>query len=123
MKYKQDGSIDLFKARLVAQGFTQIPGVDYFDTYSLVVKSCTIRLILALVVSFNWPIRQLDVENGFLNGDLKEEVYMVQLPGFINPQHTHYVYQLNKALYGLKRPLRLGFISSDLPFRILDFNL
>ena len=69
IKYKPDGSIDRYKARLIAQGFTQIVGIDYFDTFSPVMKPCTIRLVLALVVNFQWPIKQLDIENAFLNGD------------------------------------------------------
>ena len=56
-KYQQYGSLDRFKARLVAQGFTQTPGVDYFDTFNLLVKPCTILLIFVLVISFRWPIR------------------------------------------------------------------
>ena len=78
------------KARLVAQGFTQILGVDYFDTFNPVVKPYTIRFILALVVFFQWSVRQLDVENAFLNGELQEEVFMAQPQGFVYPCYPHY---------------------------------
>ena len=83
--------MDRFKARLVAQGFTQTTGFYYFDPFSPVVKTCTIRLIFDLVVSFQWKIRQLDVENAFLNGDLQEEFFMAQPKGFIHPQYSSYV--------------------------------
>ena len=76
LKLNSDGSIARYKARQVAKGFHQQAGIDYTKTFSLVVKPATIRLILAMVVSFRWPLRQLDVSNAFLYVFLKEEVYM-----------------------------------------------
>jgi transposase InsO family protein len=101
IKRKADGSLDRFNARLVAKGFEQQRGIDYTDTFSLVIKSSTIRIVLALVVHFNWPLKQLDVSNGFLHGTLQEEVYMEQPQGFKDPLHLTYVCKLHKAIYGL----------------------
>lgn len=93
----------LYKARLVAKVFTQMFGVDFTETFSPVVKPATIQIVLCLAISRQWPIRQLDVSNAFLNGVLSETVYMSQPPGFIDPQHPNHVCKLQKALYGLKQ--------------------
>jgi hypothetical protein len=84
LKYKADGSMDHHKARLVAKGYKQRLGIDYDDTFSLVVNPATIRLVLSLTVSHGWVLHQLDVQNVFLHGILEEEVYMKQPPGFVD---------------------------------------
>ena len=89
LKHKPDGNIDRYKARLVAQGFHQTYGIDFFETFSPVVKPCTIRLVISIVVSSNRPIKQLDVHNAFLNGDLQEQVFMMQPPGFEDSSFPH----------------------------------
>ena len=75
-KLKSDGSIDKFKARLVAKGFKQKADLDFFDTFSLVTRITSIRLLISIAAIFDLKIHQMDVIIAFLNGDLEEEIYM-----------------------------------------------
>ncbi|GKD05034.1 DNA helicase, partial [Tanacetum coccineum] len=104
-----DGSLSRYKARLVANGRSQQQGIDCDETFSPVVKPATIRTVLSLAVSRDWPIHQLDVKNAFLHGHLSETVYMHQPPGFVDPNKPNYVCHLQRSLYGLKQAPRAWF--------------
>ena len=104
VKENADGSIDRYKARLVAQGFSQKFGVDYEDTFAPVAKFTSIRTILAIGANRDMEIHQMDVKTAFLNSKLQEEIYMKPPPGFETPDGS--VLKLKKTLYGLKQSPR-----------------
>ncbi|KAL0551843.1 hypothetical protein IC582_010932 [Cucumis melo] len=106
LKCNTDGSIQWYKTRLVAKGFHQHLGVDFFETFSPVVKVSTIRVILNLAVTNGWQLRQLDFNNAFLNGNLTKTVYIQKPPGYVHPSFPNYVCKLDKAIYGLKQSPR-----------------
>lgn len=84
VKYNSDGSISKYKARLVAKDFHQTKRVEFIETFSPIVKPCIIRVVLSLAIMSHWSIRQLDVNNAFLNSLLTEDIFMHQPEGFVN---------------------------------------
>jgi hypothetical protein len=101
IKRGPDGSIQKHKARLVAQGFTQIEGIDFDETFAPVAKFASLRTVLALAAEHDLEVHQLDVKSAYLNGDLKEEIFMAPPPGFDIPEGM--VLKLKKAVYGTKQ--------------------
>ena len=105
LRYKKNaiGQIEKRKARWVCQGFRQLPGVDYFETSSSVVRMSTARTLFAIAAMLDWDIRQIDINNAFLLGDLDEEIYVEQPEGYEQGDPAEYVCLLNKSLHGLKQ--------------------
>ncbi|GKD43908.1 ribonuclease H-like domain-containing protein, partial [Tanacetum coccineum] len=105
-KYLADGTLSRYKARLVANGNTQLEGIDVDETFSPVVKPCTIQTVLSLATSQYWSVHQLDVKNAFLHDDLSETIYMHQPLQFQDYAHPNYVCLLQRSLYELKQASR-----------------
>lgn len=148
-KYNKHGEIERRKARIVARGFNQIPGIEYNETYSPVVKLSSLRFLIGLAVEENFKLHQMDVNTAFLNGDLEEEIYMekpegierflqeIMMEEIENEDQTMYnlaremlddmrkssnrkVCQLKKSLYGLKQAGRQWFMKLDK--KLIDFG-
>nr|GFD29987.1 retrovirus-related Pol polyprotein from transposon TNT 1-94 [Tanacetum cinerariifolium] len=97
------------KARLVAKGYQQEEGIDFEKSFAPVARIEAIHIFIANDASKNMTIYQMDVNTAFLNGKLKEEVYVSQSEGFVDPDHPTHVYRLKKALYGLKQAHRAWY--------------
>nr|ABA94364.2 retrotransposon protein, putative, Ty1-copia subclass [Oryza sativa Japonica Group] len=108
-KQNEDGLIVRNKARLVAQGFTQVEGLDFDETFAPIARIEAIRLLLALAASKGFKLYQMDVKSAFLNCFIQEEVYAKEPPGFKNPDFPNHVFKLSKALYGLKQAPRAWY--------------
>ena len=97
------GNIIQYKACLIAQGFSQVPGIDYFDTFAPIAKLVLIQSVLALAATDNFELHQIDIKGAYLNGELtnREVIYMQQPPGYHAPNSSRFVCRLRKTLYGL----------------------
>ncbi|GKA66015.1 retrovirus-related pol polyprotein from transposon TNT 1-94 [Tanacetum coccineum] len=112
VKLDEYGDVLKNKARLVAKGYRQEEGIDFEESFSPVARIEAICIFLANVASKNMIIYQMDVKTAFLNSELKEEVYVSQLEGFVDPDYPTHVYRLKKALYGLKQAPRAWYQAS-----------
>ena len=108
IKHATDGSIEKYKARFVARGFSQKEGIDYEETFAPIARYTSIILVVSLAVVMKWKIHQMDVKTTFLNGVVEEEVYVEQPLGFETHDKESHVCKLNKSLYGLKQAPRHG---------------
>jgi hypothetical protein len=124
VKKDPEGNVTKHKARLVAKGYAQREGVDFEEVFAPVARIETVRLLIALAARTGWKVHHMDVKSAFLNGDLCEEVYVQQPPGFVVEKGSGKVLKLRKALYGLRQAprawnarldkelLKLGFVRS-----------
>jgi hypothetical protein len=108
-KQDEHGVVTRNKARLVAKGYSQVEGLDFDETYAPVAKLESIRILLAYATYHGFKLYQMDVKSAFLNGPIKEEVYVEQRPGFEDSEYPNHVYKLSKALYGLKQAPRAWY--------------
>jgi len=122
LKKDEHGAVIRHKARLVARGFVQQEGVDYEDAFAPVARMESVRVLLALAAQEGWAVHHMDVKSAFLNGELQEEVYVTQPPGFVVSGEEKKVYRLHKALYGLRQAPRAWNAKLDLTLKQMGFE-
>ena len=110
-KIASDGTTTKYKDRLVAKGYSQVQGLDYHETFTLVTRMDSNRLVLEVVASKRWEVHHMDVKSSFFHGDLKEEIYMKQPKGYI--EYPSLVCKLRKSLYGLKQAPRAWYLLEE----------
>ena len=120
-KTKADGSIERFKARLVAQGFSQKQGLDYDETFSPVIRFESFRSLIAIAAQKHLKLHQMDITAAFLNGHLEEEVFMKQPEGFAVKGKEHLVCRLKQSLYGLKQSSRCWNSTLDVHLKSMGY--
>jgi hypothetical protein len=121
LKKNAQGVIVKHKARLVTKGYVQKEEVDYEEVFAPVSRLDLVRLLLALAAQENWKVYHMDDKLAFLNGDLNEEVYVLQPPSFVIEGQEHKVFRMNKALYGLKQAPRAWNTKLDQTLRCFSF--
>lgn len=120
-KVDSNGNLSTYKARLVAQGFTQKYGINYDETFAPVVRFESVRALLSISVDKDMKLHQMDVSCAFLNGELEEEIYICQPPGFVVEGKENLYCKLHKSLYGLKQSPRCWNKSIDTFLKHLNF--
>ena len=117
-----DGKVETFKVRLVVKGYTQKEGIDYEETFSPVAMLKSIRILLSIAAHYDYEIWQMDVRTAFFNGNLEEEIYMMQSEGFIAKNQEHMVCKLKRSIYGLKQASRSWNIRFDQAIKSFGFE-
>jgi hypothetical protein len=108
-KQDEHGVVTRNKARLVVKGYSQIEGLNFEETFALVARLESIHILLVYVTHHDFKLYQIDVKNAFLNGPIKEEIYIEQPPSFEDQEYPNHVYNLHKTLYGLKQASRAWY--------------
>jgi hypothetical protein len=122
LKYAANGSIEKYKTHFVAQGFSQVEGVDYDETFSLIARYTSIRAVISITAEMGWKIHQMDVKTEFLNGLIHEEVYIEHSLDFEVHGRESHVCRLKKALYGMKQAPRAWYSRIDAYWQQLGFE-
>ena len=122
VKHATDESVEKYKARFMAKGFSQKEGIDYEETFAHVAMYSSIRTIISLVAEMGWRVHQMDIKTAFLNGAIEEEVYIEQIKGFDVENRDMHVCILHQAPYWLNRHLNHGTRGLTAIYRRWDFS-